>query len=176
MRSKPISYIARLWILPMLMAIFSVSLQAQEPGQQSWDNLKQLPARQKIQVVQMDMKSLKGRFLVVSEEAISLRVKKKSVTIPRAEVLRVSLSGEPKRGRSALAGAGIGAVAGAIIGAVFGAGYGEGPQAGALAAGFAVLGAIPGAAVGAGIPFVRSYQTIYRAKRKRRGKFPTKGR
>ena len=36
MRSKPISYIGRLWILPMLMAIFSVSLQAQKPGKDSW--------------------------------------------------------------------------------------------------------------------------------------------
>ena len=78
MRSKPIIYTTNLWILPLLMAIISVSLQAQKPGKDSWGNLNRLQAGQKIQVVQMDMKSLKGRFLGFSEEAISLEESRRS--------------------------------------------------------------------------------------------------
>ena len=50
-------------ILSTLVAMVSIPLCAQQRAKQSWDNLNQLQTGQKIQVVQMDMKSLKGRFL-----------------------------------------------------------------------------------------------------------------
>lgn len=167
MRSKPISYIARLWILPMLMALFSLSLQAQQPGKDSWESLNRLQAGQKIQVVQMDMKSLKGKFLGYSEEAITLRVKKDEVAVARADVLRVSLRGKPKRGRNALIGAGVGAGVGIGIGigVVVATGGSDNPNV-VLAPAMA-LGAGLGGALGAATP---SYQTIYRVKRKKPGK------
>ena len=166
MRSKPISYIARLWTLPLLMTIFSVSLQAQEPGKQSWDNLNRLQAGQKIQLVQMDMKSLKGTFLGFTDEMISLRVNKDEVAVRREDVLRVSLRGKRRRGVSALLGAGLGLVLGGTIGAAAGAGSGEVIH---TAVG-AWLGAGVGAGVGAAVPFIGGNETIYRVKRIKRGK------
>ena len=157
MGSKPISYTMNLWILPMLMALFSVSLRAQQPGKDSWDNLNRLQAGQKIQVVQMNMKSLKGNFLGFSDEMISLRVKNDEVAVPREEVLRVSLRGKPKRGRNTLIIAG--------VGAAVGTGFHETGETGVFMLVFTPIGAGVGAAVGAAAPFA-SYETIYRAKRK----------
>ncbi len=170
MRSKPISYIARLWILPMLMALFSLSLQAQQPGKDSWDNLNRLQAGQKIKLVQMDLKSLKGQFLGFTDEMISLRIKKDEVAVPREDVLRVSLRGKGKRGKSALVGAGLGAVLGAISGAAVGADFNEAGETGVSMLVFTPIGAGVGAAVGAAVPFILSYQTIYRATKKKPGK------
>lgn len=172
MRSKPISYIASLWILPMLMAIFSVSLQAQQQGKQSWDNLNRLQAGQKIQVVQMDMKSLEGRFLGFTDEMISLRVKKDEIAVPREEVVRVSLRGKGKRGLSALVGAGLGAALGAIIGRAGVSGPTQAGETELVTWGGAIIGAGAGAGVGAAVPFIGGYETIYRVKRIKRREAP----
>ena len=160
---------ARMLFLLMVAAIFSVSLQAQGPGKQSWENLNRLQVGQKIQLVQMNMKSMKGKFLSVSEDAISLRVKKNDGTVPREDVMRVTLKEKSKRGRNALFGAAIGAGIGAglaVVPAKRCANIG-----GILCSGIvAGLVAIPigiGAGVGAAIP---SYPTMYRAKRKKPGK------
>ena len=171
MRSKPISYTANLWILPMLMAIISVSLRAQQPGKDSWDNLNRLQAGQKIQVVQMDMKSLKGRFIVVSEEAISLRIKKDEVGVPRVNVLRVSSLDRSKRKRNILLGLAIGAGGGMLAGAgvasaAVGFDEGQGSNPAATIVGFLAAGAAAGVAVGAS----SGYRTIYRVKRKKPAK------
>ena len=116
MRTKPISYTTNLWILPLLMAFFSISLRAQQPGKDSWDNLNPLQAGQKIQIVKMDMKSLSGGFLGFTDEMISLRVKKDEIAVHREDVVRVSLRQKPKRLRNILIGAGVGAGAGMGIG------------------------------------------------------------
>ena len=166
MRSKPISYTTNLWILPMLMAIFSVSLQAQKPGKDSWDNLNRLQAGQKVQVVQMDMKSLKGTFLGFTDEMISLRVKNNEVGVHREEVVRVSLGGKRKRGLSALVGAGLGFGLGAAVGPAVASSGEPGLDAGVGA----IIGAGAGAGVGAAVPFIGGYETIYRVKRIKRGK------
>ena len=94
-------------ILPILVAMVSIPLCAQQRPNQTWDNLQRLQAGQKIKVVQMDMKSLKGRFLGFTEETISVRVKKDEVAVARADVLRISLRGKPKRLRNTVIGLGI---------------------------------------------------------------------
>ncbi len=162
MRSK-----LSLVILPILVTMVSIPLCAQQRPKQSWDNLNQLQAGQKIQLVQMDLKSLKGNFLGFTDEMISLRVKKDEVAVPREDVFRVSFRGKRKRGLSALAGAGLGAGVGAIIGMAVSGGEDE---TGAFMLAFTPMGAGVGAAVGAAAPFVRSHQTIYRVKRIKRGK------
>ena len=161
-------------ILPILVGMVSIPLCAQQRPKQFWDNLHRLQAGQKIQVVQMDMKSLKGNFLGFTDETISLRVKNDEVAVPREEVLRVSLRGKPKRGRNALLLMGVGAGVGLISGAAVGAGFHEAGETGVFMLVFTPIGAGVGAAVGAVAPFA-SYETIYRANIKRRGKFPTKG-
>ena len=77
-------------IVLLLFLTHSDALAAKEPREQSWENLRQLQGGRKVQVVQMNLKSLKGTLLAVSEEAISLRVKQNEVTVPRPDVLRVS--------------------------------------------------------------------------------------
>ncbi len=164
------SYKAKGFLLLIVTTIFSVSLQAQQPGKDSWDNLNRLQPGQKVQVVQMDMKSLKGQFLGFTDEMISLRIKKDEVAVPREDVLRVSLRGKGKRGKSALVGAGLGAALGAISGAAVGAGFHEAGETGVFMLVFTPIGAGVGAAVGAAVPFILSYQTIYRATKKKPGK------
>ena len=145
----------------MFLLVLLPGLGLAQTGQASWDNLSQLRAGQKIEVVDMKLKSLKGTFVSFSEEAISLRVKESEVAVPRPDVLRVSLRENSKRTRNLLIGLGIGAAGGLAAGV--GLMEREPGYAGAVA-GTAVLGAVVGAGLGAPFP---GYQTIYRVKRSR---------
>jgi hypothetical protein len=85
--------------------------------QYSWDNLKQLQPGQKIEAVDSSMKTLKGEFISVSDEAISLRAAKKNEQgVPRAEAIRVSVRDTSHRTRNMLIGMGVGAGAGLAAG------------------------------------------------------------
>ncbi|MCH8947858.1 MAG: hypothetical protein IH789_09570 [Acidobacteria bacterium] len=126
---------------------------------------------QKIEVVDTNLKKLKGTFLSFSEEAISLRVKKQEVAVQREDVFRVSLRKKSKRLRNVLIGLAIGAGAGAALAAADSARAsdpGLGPDLRFIA--YAILVPV-GGAVGAGIgaAFPPGYQTIYRAEGKRGG-------
>ncbi len=129
-----------------------------------WSSLQQVRVGQQIEVVDTNLKKLKGTFLSFSEEAISLRVGKDEVGVQRPNVLRVSLRGRPKRSTSALVGAAIGALAGLALSAVA-------PETecgrGCMMGMATVMGAGVGAGVGAAVPFVPSYHTIYRASRRK---------
>ena len=132
-----------------------------QSSQNNWDNLKQLRAGQKIEVVDTSMKSLRGPFVSVSEEAITLQVGKSQESIERAKVVRVSVRDTSHRTRNMLLGSGIlGGIALAAAAVPLGISGNEGTSCGAcvaaIAAGFgggAALGAIPGS------------RTVYRAKK-----------
>jgi hypothetical protein len=132
-----------------------------QSSQNNWDNLKQLRPGQRIEVVDTSMKSLRGPFVSVSEEAITLQVGKSQESIERAKVVRVSVRDNSHRTRNMLLGAGIlGGIAVAATAVPLMAGSNEGNScpacAAAIAAGFgggAALGAIPGS------------RTVYRAKK-----------
>ncbi len=163
-------------ILPILVAMVSIPLCAQQRAKQSWDNLNRLQAGQKVQVVQMDMKSLKGRFLGFTEETISVRVKKDEVAVARADVLRISLRGKPRRTRNTLIGLGTGAGIGLAVGAGVDAASKEPnctflclPNIGKQV--FTPLGFLIGGVVGVLIP-IPGYRTIYRAKVRQRSTAP----
>jgi len=135
-------------------------------AQDNWDNLKQLQAGQKIEVVQMDLKRLAGPFLGFSQEAISLRVKQGSVTVARDQVLRVSLREHSKRARNALIGTAIGAGIGVGLGlAAANTGVHETGEEYFVMGIFTPIGAGVGAGLGAALP---SYETIYRAQKPRK--------
>ena len=141
------------------------ALAAKEPNEQSWENLKELKVGHEIQVVQINVKSLKGTFLGVSEEAISLRVKKNEVAIPRADVFRVTSRERSRRVRNALIGTAIG----------LGVGIGVGLWALVATGGSDDPGVIiyPAMAIGGGLgggagAALASHPTIYRAKKMRR--------
>ena len=148
-----------LWGLLILVLVPLPS--SAQTARDSWDNLKQLQPGQRIEVVDMKLKSLKGTFVSFSEEAISLRVKESEVAVPRPDVLRVSLRENSKRTRNLLIGLGIGAAGGLAAGV--GLMEREPGYAGAVA-GTTVLFAVVGAGLGAAFP---GYQTIYRVKRSR---------
>ncbi len=61
------------------------------PAYDPWTNLRDLKPEQKIRVVDTSFKKLKGRFLRVSEDALSLRVSGKEITVSRPDVVMVSL-------------------------------------------------------------------------------------
>ncbi len=130
-------------------------------AQDSWENLKLLREGQKIQVVDMGLKSWKGRFVGVSEDSITLRTKKGEVTVERSEVFRVTDLKRSRRGRNALIGLAIGSVVGAAVVAKKGDDLVPWGKA-VVAIGF--FGG-PGAGVGALVP---SHPTIYRARQQAR--------
>ena len=136
---------------------------AKEP-QASWDSLKQLQAGQKIEVVDIHLKALKGQFVAISDEAISLREGKGEQSVARADVVRVSTRDSSHRTRNMLILAAVGAGAG------LGGGWaideyarqvsGEGGSylyTPVLAAAGAGLGAVAGLPTG--------WRTLYRAEK-----------
>ena len=150
-----------IWGLFLLVLLPGLGLA--QTGLESWDNLSQLHAGQKIEVVDMKLKSLKGTFVSFSEGAISLRVKESEVAVPRPDVLRVSEREDSKRVRNMLIGLAIGAGAGVAIGAAMDArvNYETGECCMGVAIG-APIGA--GAGFGLGAAF-SGYRTVYRAKK-----------
>jgi hypothetical protein len=141
----------------VLVPVFGMAQSATD----SWDNLKQLRPEQKVEVVDTSMKSLRGPFVSVSEEAITLQVGKSQESIERAKVVRVSVRDTSHRTRNMLLGSGIvGGIALAAVAVPLAANSNEGNSCGvcvaAIAAGFgggAAIGAIPGS------------RTIYRVKK-----------
>ena len=148
-------------ILVLVFLLLVPAFALAQSAKDSWGNLKQLRAGQKIEVVDTSMKSLRGPLVSVSEEAITLRVGKSQECIERAKVVRVSVRDNSHRARNMLLGSGIlGGIAVAATAVPLMAGSNEGNScpacAAAIAAGFgggAALGAIPGR------------RTVYRAKK-----------
>ena len=144
----------------LLLCVVPLGLRARDAGHDSWENLKQLQPGQRIEVVDMKLKSVKGTFVSFSAEAISLRVMSDEVSVKRPDVMRVSLRENSKRTRNLLIGLGIGAAGGLAAGV--GLMERETGYAGAVA-GTTVLFAAVGAGVGAAFPGSR---TIYRAPKR----------
>jgi hypothetical protein len=143
-------------------------LASAQDARESWDNLKQLRAGQKIEVVDMNLKSVKGTFTSFSGEAILLQTKQDQVTVARADVLRVSDREHSKRLRNALLGGAIGAGIGLAAEEVgtrraqpISAYRGEYRAIGLI---LVPIGAGAGAGLGAACP---SFRTIYRAEKRR---------
>ncbi len=148
----------------ILFAVLAPGVGFGRAGKQSWENLNQLGVGQKIEVVDMNSRSLNGTFLGFSEEAISLRVGVGEVAVPRANVLRVRLR-QPKRLRNAAIGAAIGVGVGVAIAIPV--------SALEMATAFQVMlgpivGGSAGAGIGAAVPL--GSRTIYKAKRVRGAK------
>jgi len=148
-------------ILVLVFLLLVPAFALAQSAKDSWGNLKQLRAGQKIEVVDTSMKSLRGPLVSVSEEAITLRVGKSQECIERAKVVRVSVRDNSHRARNMLLGSGIlGGIDLAATAVPLGISSNEGTSCGAcaaaIAAGFgggAALGAIPGS------------RTVYRAKK-----------
>ena len=148
-------------ILVLVFLLLVPAFALAQSAKDSWGNLKQLRAGQKIEVVDTSMKSLRGPLVSVSEEAITLRVGKSQECIERAKVVRVSVRDNSHRARNMLLGSGIlGGIALAAAYVPLVASSNEGNSCGVcvvtIVAGFgggAAFGAIPGS------------RTVYRAKK-----------
>ncbi len=127
----------------------------------SWENLRQLHAGQKIEVVDMKLRPVQGDFISYSETAVSLRVGRDEVSIPRAQVLSVKNRQRSHRGRNALLGLAVGTAGGLATGAIRGATYHEEGETGVFMLVFTPIGAAIGAGAGAALPV--GPVTIYRA-------------
>ena len=116
---------------------------------------------QKVEIVDMKMKTLKGEFVTFTDEAITVREGKGEESVERANVVRVTVRDTSHRTRNMLLGAGIGggiALAATIVPLASNSNEGNGCGAcvAAIAAGFGggtALGALPGS------------RTIYRVKK-----------
>jgi hypothetical protein len=148
-------------MLMLLCAILVPVLGMAQSAQGSWENLKQLRPGQKIEVVDTSMKSLRGPFVSVSEESLTLEVGKGQESVEHAKVVRVSVRDTSHRTRNMLLGAGIlGGIALAATAIPQAVSRNEGNSCGACAAAIAA-GFGGGAAIGA-IPGSR---TVYRVKK-----------
>lgn len=146
------------------IATFVVPMVAAEAPKASWENLNQLSPGQKIQVVQMDLKSQTGRFLACSDEGIRVSTNSGEITLAREDVLRVTLQQKSHRLRNALIGAAVGGAAGVAIGAAtVDKGPDESGEGNIGKALFGLIGTGAGAGVGAAIP---GHPTVYRAQRR----------
>lgn len=150
----------------MMLAVLVLALAAvsgfSKGEQTSWESLKQVRAGEKIEVVEMSLKSTRGAFVSVSDEAIVLRVKGDNVTVERASVMRVTVRDTSKRSRNMLLGAAIGAGAGLTLGLLANApGSNEGNDNPGMIAG--VTAGAAGAGLGMGA--VTGNRTVYRAEK-----------
>jgi hypothetical protein len=125
----------------------------------SWSQVESLAAETKIQVVKRDRKSLSGEFVRATANEIVVNSGGQAITVPQADVVRVSRSAG--RARNAILGAAIGVGAAAVLGGILRtrlnneAGNGDQALGVALAA-----GAGAGAGIGASM---MHFETIYRA-------------
>ena len=140
-----------------------------------WTSLKMLQPGQKVRIIETNHKKESGRFVSLSDEAITLREKPGNESIARTSVLEVDVSGH--RLKHTLIGMAIGGGAGVITGA---AAFGPTPcrpsppgslfsgcfdfdilNRGTGAAIFGAIGAIAGSVVGALLP---AHKAVYRAQ------------
>jgi hypothetical protein len=142
----------------VLVPVFGMAQSAQD----SWDNLKQLRPGQKIEVVDTSMKSLRGPFVSVSEEAITLEVGKTQESIERAKVVRVSVRDTSHRTRNMLIGAAVGVGAGLALTVPLE--VQQGNEGNTLAGTMAGVTAALGGA-GLGIGAIPGSRTVYRIKK-----------
>ena len=125
----------------------------------SWNQVETLPAETKIQVVKRDKKSLHGEFVRADAKEIVLTAAGQTVTVPQAEIVRVSRSAG--RARNALIGTAIGVGAAAVLGGVLRTRLNNETGNGDQALGIA-LAAGAGAGAGIGASMIH-FETIYRA-------------
>lgn len=145
-------------ILAPLLCVLSLSCAAAaQTGHSTWENLSQLKVDQKIKIVETSGTKHSVYFLSVSDSAIRFRENIGERSIERSAIRSVKLT-DPRRGRNALIGMGLGAAGGAALGAATTSSEGiiGGRGFGAFAVG--ILGAAIGAGTGAILP---THKTIY---------------
>jgi hypothetical protein len=144
-----------------IIAILTLTLSsipaAAQPASDSWDNLAKIQAGQRIEVVDTKFRKFNGKFVSVTREEFSLRVKNEVVTFQKSEVARVGL--RRSRSRRAFIGMLIGL---GIGGGLTPMGWAAGEENGSAALALLPVGLGLGAGIGAALP--PSYQKVYQVE------------
>lgn len=148
-------------VLTAMLALLTLrpALHASNRDPGDWGNLGQVTAGQRIEVIDMSLKRIRGEFIASSAEELRIKAKVGPVAMPRAQVFRVSLLEKSKRLRNALIGMAVGAAAGLATGAAVDSSFSEDDEHVAKLL-FVPIGIGAGAGLGAAIP---GFETIYRA-------------
>jgi hypothetical protein len=146
----------------LLSVILVPVLGMAQSSQSNWDSLKQLGPGEKIEVVARSVESLRGPFVSVSEEAITLRVGKSQESINRAQVVRVSIRDTLHRTRNMLIGVAVGVGAGLAL--TIPLEIQQSNEGNSIAGKMAGLTAVLGGA-GLGLGAIPGNRTIYRVKK-----------
>jgi hypothetical protein len=145
------------FLLSCLMTGFVLAplLQAQES---QWQNLDQIKAGTKVEVVEQSLRSTSGRFVRVSETDLTvLDLQRREVVLPRDQVYRVTVSGKNRK-RNTLIGLAAGAAGGVAWAiAMRNTENWSGGDSAGLIGGCAGIGA----GIGANLPVTK---TVYRAE------------
>jgi hypothetical protein len=142
---------------PFLVLACLLPAAAQDLSQ--WSNTSRLQPGQKIEIIHMDLKRVRGDFLHAGPNEIRIAISGAESAIPRQKVFRISSLEKSKRLRNALLGAAIGAAAGLAVGAATDASFSEDDEHIAKSL-FTPIGAGPGVALGSAFA---GFETIYRA-------------
>jgi hypothetical protein len=148
-------------MLKLSLVFLSIAAVLSAGDRSDWGNLHQLSPGESIVVTRKSGDSLKGVFISVKDESLTLGTKNNEVAVPKADVARVRKGAH--RGSATLIGAVVGAGGGAGLGAGLTAGNSRGFVGGrpAVIGGFAVLGVLAGALIGLGLG--SRHATVYRA-------------
>lgn len=147
---------------PIFLLILTLVIPSAAASLDDWNNTQALRAGQKIEIVKMDLKRMKGTFSAAGGDEIRLIASGTEVAVPKAHVFRISSVEKSKRLRNTLIGAAIGAAAGLAIGAATDSSFSEADEHIAKTI-FTPIGA--GAGAGLGSAFA-GFETIYRAPRR----------
>ena len=151
MRTKRRQLASVILIAAVLFPAVSLSAQAQVATQNTgdWSAISSVPTGDRLVVKLKNGQTVEGKLSVVSDNALSLSVKGKTVDVKRDEVFSIHHVTKKSATKATLIGMGIGAGAGAAIGLA-----GSSNDNGfdkidhAVTAGLTVLGAGAGAAIG----------------------------
>ncbi|HPT25947.1 MAG TPA: hypothetical protein PLZ95_05965 [Bryobacteraceae bacterium] len=146
-------------ILPAMLAVIGLMAAPAWAGDESdWNNLSQIRAGEKVQVVRQKMKTVNGNFESFSGDSIVVRQKAADVVIPKGEVVRVTITGRSHRLRNLAIGAAVGAGTGLLIGQIITRERNDDWQT--IAYFCTVVGLGGGTGIGAAMP---AHPTVYRA-------------
>jgi hypothetical protein len=127
----------------------------------AWDNLKQLQPGQMIEILDVRLKTYRGRFSALGDTSITLHAGKSDATVSRSDVARVSIRDTSRRSHNMLIGAAVGVGAGLGLGLMWKSNCDLTGRCKAGAGSYAVIGGLVAAGTGLGaIP--GHYRTIYR--------------
>src|SRR6266540_4758800 len=105
-----------MWKISLTLVLTVCAGRGAERG--SWEDIRQVPAGQHIEIQDSAKTLIIGKFTSVSDAAITVETKKGTVSVERAKIKRVKVHDGSRRLRNAVIGGAIGAAVGLAGGLV----------------------------------------------------------